>query len=634
MSANVSGTVKLTVDVRGTGDAPKKLQETTKAAKALEAAGGEAGKGLSKTAREMAGVESQTGGLVGKVGTLREQFLGMSKQADEGVLKLKEGFGKITEAAGVIGTVVGAVGAGLVALFDMIARDRTLERLRKDFDATLTKAQDLRNKLSGLTGGLAAGSTSQYERDNARRARERAAAEAAGDTDRLGALERDQRIADAREAADRAVGRVSELTTQRDEARAAVEEARRRQAELAAQEEQFQKRRLTLSADDIKRQTDAMREQAALADEILKGERALADFEAERAFAAEEAAAARQRWQDARDPAMVFDPLVITPRPRGGGGGGARAANDNAFVVPPAERSLGAVYRDLLEEDARLAREWANTLGHDVAASILEGYEEEIQAAHDEITRLESLLAPDMAGSLHPKVVAHLRGELERLKAEYETLEAGPSGEQMRLDIRNAREMDGLTAEARRLVELQDQEGLGGWVRDFSSALSDALPNMGAFASALSTISAEWDGYARGQRSIGQAVTGSVAAIARAGAEHIKSERTRAGVLAVIETGLGIASLAIMDYPAAAAHFLAAATLGTVALTGAASAGSASSSSRNVMQTTASSFAQPAPQVNIYGGWIGNGSPQENADALWDRMRASQGTGYGWRGAA
>jgi len=632
MSANVSGTVKLTVDVRGTGDAPKKLQETTKAAKALEAAGGEAGKGLSKTAREMAGVESQTGGLVGKVGTLREQFLGMSKQADDGVLKLKQGFGKITEAAGVIGTVVGAVGAGLVALFDLIARDRTLEQLRKDFDATLTKAQDLRNKLSGLTGGLAAGSTSQYERDNARRARERAAAEAAGDTDRLGSLERDQRIADAREAADRAVGRVSELTTQRDEARAAVEEARRRRAELAAQEEQFQQRRSRLSADDIKRQTDAMREQAALADEILKGESALAAFEAERAFAAEELNAARQRWQDARDPAMVFDPLVITPRNRGSGGG-PRAANDNAFVVPPAERSLGGVYRDLLEEDARLAREWANTLGHDVAASILEGYEAEIQSAHAEITRLESLLAPDMAGSLHPKVVEHLRGELERLKAEYETLEAGPSGEQMRLDIRNAREMDGLTAEARRLVELQDQESLGGWVRDFSSALSDALPNMGAFASALSTISAEWDGYARGQRSIGQAVTGSVAAIARAGAEHIKSERTRAGVLAVIETGLGIASLAIMDYPAAAAHFLAAATLGTVALTATSSSGSGSSASRNVMQTTAQSFAQPAPQVNIYGGWIGNGTPQENAHALWDRMRASQGTGYGYREA-
>jgi hypothetical protein len=88
-----------------------------------------------------------------------------------------------------------------------------------------------------------------------------------------------------------------------------------------------------------------------------------------------------------------------------------------------------------------------------------------------------------------------------------------------------------------------------------------------------------------------------------------------------------------MDYPAAAAHFLAAATLGTVALTATSSSGSGSSASRNVMQTTAQSFAQPAPQVNIYGGWIGNGTPQENAHALWDRMRASQGTGYGYREA-
>lgn len=632
MSANISGTVKLTVDVRGTGDAPKKLQDTTKAAQALEAAGGKAGRSISKTARELAGAESQVGGLGSKVSTLREQFLGMSKQADEGVLKLREGFTKISDAAGIIGAAVGAVGAGLVALFDLIARDRTLEQLRKNFDATLTKAQELRGKLSELSGGLVSASTSQFDRDTRRRSRLRAAAEAAGDTDRLEALDREQRIADTKNVYDQAVGRQSDLERQRDEARKTLDEARRRQAELATQEQEFAKRQLRAPAEDIKRQTEALREQAALKEEIAKSERVLADFERERAFAAEETADALSRWQSANDDTIRFEPLVFTPeRPRGGGG--RAPANDNAFVAP-VERSIGGLFRELLEEDRKLLDDWAFAIGRDVADDILAGYSEEIESAHKEIVRLEELLSPAFADALSPQVVGHLRAELERLKAEYEDLPAGPSEAQMRLDIRNAREMETLTAEARRLVDLQDRESLGEWVRDFSSALSDALPGMGAFSAALSTISAEWDGYARGQRGMAQAVTGSVSAIARAGAEHIKSERTRAGVLAVIETGLGIASLAIMDYPAAAAHFLAAATLGTVALTGAATSGGASSSSRNVMQTTASSFAQAAPQVTIYGGWIGNGTPQENADALYDRMRASYGTGFGWRGAA
>ncbi len=176
----------------------------------------------------------------------------------------------------------------------------------------------------------------------------------------------------------------------------------------------------------------------------------------------------------------------------------------------------------------------------------------------------------------------------------------------------------------------------GGYIRDFTSALSDSLPGMDAFASALGGISSMWGEYAQGNKSAAQATIFSVGAIAKAGAEQIKNERLRAGVLSTIELGLGSASIAVYDYPAAAAHFTAAAVLGSVAIFGG-GGGGGGSKDKNRAPTRSSSLSERTSSgaVNfiINGTYIAGHSGQETAAELHRLMR-SGGGGFVPSGAA
>ncbi len=176
----------------------------------------------------------------------------------------------------------------------------------------------------------------------------------------------------------------------------------------------------------------------------------------------------------------------------------------------------------------------------------------------------------------------------------------------------------------------------GGYIRDFTSALSDSLPGMDAFASALSGISSMWAEYAQGNTSAAKATIFSVGAIAKAGAEQIKNERLRAGVLSIIELGLGSASIAVYDYPAAAAHFTAAAVLGSVAIFGG-GGGGGGSRDKNRAPTRSSSLSERTTSgaVNfiINGTYIAGHSGQETAAEL-SRLMRSGGGGFVPSGAA
>lgn len=200
-------------------------------------------------------------------------------------------------------------------------------------------------------------------------------------------------------------------------------------------------------------------------------------------------------------------------------------------------------------------------------------------------------------------------------------------------------------------------------IRDFSAALSDSLPGMSEFSGALRDISSSWadvaaandnaaevyQKYLNGEGDIedvmkaradarqaeARGAISSIGAIATAGAEQIKNERLRAGVLATIQLGLGTAMM-FVNPAEAAGHFAAAAILGSVAIFGGGSGSgssrggkSRSGSSRSVSRTLSDPAAAGGGwSINIFGGWFGAGHPAETAAALHALSRRGAGSGY------
>lgn len=169
-------------------------------------------------------------------------------------------------------------------------------------------------------------------------------------------------------------------------------------------------------------------------------------------------------------------------------------------------------------------------------------------------------------------------------------------------------------------------------VRDFAGALSEALPGMDAFAGALSQISQLWGEYAETGKGAARATIMSVGAIAMAGAEQIKNERLKAGVLSVIHLGLGTALMFVPGaQQEALGHLAGAAILGSVAIFGSGgkgAGGGSRSSSRSVARPLSDRTESGAWTVNIFGGWFGTSSPQETAAALHALTRRGGGSGY------
>lgn len=160
------------------------------------------------------------------------------------------------------------------------------------------------------------------------------------------------------------------------------------------------------------------------------------------------------------------------------------------------------------------------------------------------------------------------------------------------------------------------------------SGLSSEVPGIERFGVALDDIAGLWRDYGKAGFSAANATAQSVGAIAKAGAQFIKNERTRAGVLAVIETGLGLAT-AFTNPAESAGHFAAAAVLGGVAIFGGSSGGGGTASQRDARSTQVAvgqTLGQGAMIFNVNAPWFGG--LQEGGAYLWQVGQRVAGTGY------
>lgn len=167
-------------------------------------------------------------------------------------------------------------------------------------------------------------------------------------------------------------------------------------------------------------------------------------------------------------------------------------------------------------------------------------------------------------------------------------------------------------------------------VRDFSAALIDGAPVLDQYSASLGKLTETWAQYAKTGEGMAGAVTASLGAIGKAGAQHIKDERARAGVLAIIETGLGFATL--FTNPAeSAGHFVAAGVLGFAAATGIGagggkSAGGSGGGSQQRQRTTLLQSGNGGPSSGpIVNNFSNNNffgpNKQETAAALYDVLK-------------
>lgn len=182
---------------------------------------------------------------------------------------------------------------------------------------------------------------------------------------------------------------------------------------------------------------------------------------------------------------------------------------------------------------------------------------------------------------------------------------------------------------------LRGSHALGDPIRDFAGALSEAIPSMGSFGAALGEVSRLWSDYADTGKDAARASILSVGAIARAGAEQIKNERLRAGVLSVIELGLGTGLLFVPGRQAeAASHLAAAGILAGVAIFGSGSGSSGGGRSRGagggsrVSRPLGDTMTGGGWSINIFGGWFGTSHPAETAAALHALARRGAGSGF------
>lgn len=188
---------------------------------------------------------------------------------------------------------------------------------------------------------------------------------------------------------------------------------------------------------------------------------------------------------------------------------------------------------------------------------------------------------------------------------------------------------------AKFLAEKAARKELGDGIRDFSAALSEALPGMSEFQASLASIAEIWTAWGEGSKGTADAVVGSLGAIATAGAQQIKDERARAGVLAIIQLGLGLGKVFIPGLQAeAAGHFAAAATLGTVAIFGSGGRASGGGGGRGAAPTRGAPARVGGEQLGtgnvsltIHGNYYG-GRREQEAASDFARLTRRRGNGF------
>lgn len=618
MSSVADADVNLNVNLRGTGDAPAKLDQTTKGIKATETA-----------------AKSSTMQFVSLRGSISQVAQVASSAAGEMTRDLGAVVGLVGDASSKFGDLGFAV-TGVVAVVG--ALDLAFEAIKKArFENTTKSLQELANTAGSLARGLANAAsnarelqgvlktaevrtlTAQIAEANARGDK----VAAAGFTARLAAVTSTNEAGSLRSQAGGALQSGADALTVRTAATNLLQktEERIKFLEQAVDDRAFAYHKATGAAGygAIANQDVARVELAGLQDSRIKQVGALAMLSPD-SFAQNNAAAtALLKAADAVEKEGLTTQAVTLVN-------AATEAFKAAAGKAPKGGSRGG--GDGLTRGGKLS--------------------DDEQAAHDRANLLRAL-----QGSGQDTGIVGIIGQgiideaLARSKDKGIRLDPG-AGSMADVSVTaandNARQIDSVGALATQFSNI-DKAQPGAVIRDFSAALAAAIPDMGDFAGALNEISNQWATYAElqanagedvakqaaAQKALATATIGSLGAIAKAGASRIKDERLRAGVLSIIELGVGTGMMLTPGMQAeGAAHLAAAAILGSVAIFGGAGGSkshAATSSGDRAFKPMNDNAVGGALVVNINAPWFGP-SPQEAAAGLAAFLGLAAGTGF------
>lgn len=551
-----------------------------------------------------------TGGLNGRLGRLGEAISGPL----EGFGKFKEGIGKVIEGFGFLGSAV----TGAITAFDFLveafddSKEKAAEQERQ-LAETKKKTDELKFATDGLNGSLAlfnsltgaAGKAladrrvklAQLKGDTAAAAQEMLNAEAEGAKATAKATEATEKQAkkalqDTTTAELLAKGKVTEaeraLAKLREKAGLAEEGSRK--AIFTSHREAAAERRKELNYEILK------------AEEALKPEREALKLatksreEGERAVAL----AGEQLRLDTeiadltvKKAAAGVQPEAAPVKPRGGGGGGGKKeavedpeeiARQDALLRRAEADEIARVVKALYEEQqAREANEAAmlsatklmrdevgttlpalrQQMMRDLAAlpsgklfeSIRKQLEEQVKAVDAQMGDLRALANVEDADLLAQATDKQVEA-LNKLQESY-----------LNLGEAKAKALE----ESIKLREELERASIADVITSTTSALQGLsaiqAPALEAISQSVAGLTTQFGKFKEGQTSLASAIVGSAGAIAGAVANKVLGVREEAGVRALFETAMGIAT-AFGNPLESAGHFAAAAAFGAVALGG------------------------------------------------------------------
>lgn len=663
--------VKLTVQVDGKGNAPQKLGETSKAAKDLE--------------KDVKGITGGLGALGGVGDKLKESTEGLSKFGG-GLAGIKMGMIGIPAGIGAIVAVVAEVGAALHDAFANTSIKDFARDLKNELPAIEKDLQSIHDKLTSAKG-VKGGTSTLTDEELGSRAKLQALIDAGNASlrERLKLLAEEQ----AQESGPLgAFGRAQSAHSMEVEFYAELEKVKDLKVRLAALDNQV----LGVSAEQLTvtiQQIGAAAQLNVLFDsQVRKAWLLLEPMKAVAGIMGSIAAVGA--GQIVGDAAMN---ALFKPKSLGGGGNregvSKRLADEigmaGAQTLSSAKQPilLDPEMKKLLESADDHTRKLAEkVLNVDGSIKSLQKVEKEIahasQSERDLVKELlaeaqenkgrddarqtlrEALLAASKIGGTEGEAIASAawdRAAKALGKSNDKGIRLDPGSEYAKAiqpgidlganDPKPSHPLNekppppknpntGLPLPSEDTV--RDITKATFALRELSSVFSEALPGMAQYGAALDKIAGALDDFAKGNITAAHAVVMSVGAIAMAGAQQIKNERARAGVMALIETGLGFATM-VTNPPESTGHFIAAGILALVAATGVGtskggarggSAGSSSGASSGQQMVQASQSQQSTPWViNINAPWFGS-NPQEAAAGWMAYMYSAAGTGYGW----
>lgn len=570
----LSGEVKTTISMRGAGDAAVRVEQTNRALKGTETAS----KGVSASLLSMRGNITNIVGAMSQAGGRMASELG----AIGGVVE------EVSSSFGVWGTVIGTVAVGVGALVAVFAgMPDKLTAYGEAMAKSLKPTQDMSGAITQLATEAASAKTQLAELGKTAMNALAALAELRGDKEGADLIRKRQGAVESAADASKAASAYTEASARLGTAKAIEKQSRDdiTEAERALDEAMLQH-------DKSAKALAAARLFTARYN-LSQAQQAIADTQAVlgrlATVAATTGAVAREtQMQAGLTPGVGFftpsDPTNLGP----GKAGAPRAANDNADAL------IGALSKRADSQDQRAIDEaarseeaaWKKRMeGYDAAANALITVQDSGARAAMAIRDFSGALAEAMPRS---EAFAGALQETNRLFGDYAVAAQA-------------------AAEAKRTAEQEE----------------DPVKKQGLVTELLNKEAAA-------RKAGAQAAIGSIGAIAKAGAQQIKDERARAGVLSIIYLGLGTAHILTPGFEAQGAGELAAAgILGAVAIFSSGKSGSKAAGPNPSAIRPVSDNSGGAPIVlNINAPWFGP-SPQEAAAGLAAFLGRADGTGFG-----